>query len=329
MQHEFSRALSAAQFFRRIGLVPLPSRMDSKQPTFTTYKRYQSEPVPKAIYSPDEWRTTNLQLMTGARTSGAIKIIVIDLDGNMAPEVWKRICNTHNYKPQGVWISQTGSGGRHIYFRLPHGMDSCSTRLIWGLYDPLGGPKQEGGWMKHMAIQLLGDGVLAVAPPSRHVKTGIEYQWIGKWSPAVFPLPSEAPDWLIGMTGLSLPVNPKKSGSRFDSSHQTRKRFRPNGNMGPDRDAVIAALPEGEKLRLVEAWGLRLGRNAGTGRGWVDCHAIGRDDKNPSAGFDPKTGVYHDFGSSTKLSFFDLAVVLGAYPDWRQALFAVSGCAAR
>jgi hypothetical protein len=324
MQHEYARALSAARFFRKIGLVPLPSRMDRKQPTFSEFKQFRSEPVPKVVYSEDEWKTTNLQIMTGAQTGGATKVVVIDLDGEMAPEAWKRICKAHDHKPQGIWIAETGSGGKHLYYRLPPELERCQTRLLWGLYDPLGGPKGEGGWMKHMAIQLLGDGVLAVAPPSRHVSTGKEYRWIGKWSPAVFPLPAEAPRWLIDMPGLSLPI--KKTVAHGESVRRDNpvpRRMHPDGK-GPDRDAVIAAIPPTEKLRLAQEWGLRLARNSDGRGGWVECHAIGRDDKTPSAGFDPKTGVYHDFGSATKLSFFDLAVSLGAYRSWLDALNSIA-----
>ena len=83
---------------------------------------------------------------------------------------------------------------------------------------------------------------------------------------------------------------------------------------------MLAAIPPAEKLRLAAAWGLRFADDPHAGHGWVDCHAIGRKDQRPSAGFDPKTGVSNDFGSATKLSFFDLAVALGAYADWLDAL---------
>lgn len=323
MQYEFERALRAARHFRSIGLVPLPSRMDVKRPILAEYKSYREAGarVPAILYSGDEWRTTNLQIMTGARTCGATKVVVVDLDGEQAEAAWKRICAARDYRPQGIWISKTGSGGKHLWFRLPIVMESCATRLLWGLYDPLGGPKGDGGWLAHTEVKLLADGFLAVAPPSRHVKTGVEYQWMGKWSPAVFALPAEAPGWLLDMPGLQLPVKPvtPRLGvcPRPASPNEWKK--------GPDRNEVIASLPPQEKLRLAVSWGLRLGRNCDWRRGWVECHAVDREDKTPSAGFDPVTGVYHDFGSALKLSFFDLAVALGVYRDWKEAMVSVAG----
>jgi hypothetical protein len=53
--------------------------------------------------------------------------------------------------------------------------------------------------------------------------------------------------------------------------------------------------------------------------GWHECHAINRPDVNPSASFNEASGVYHDFGTGTKLSLFDLAAAMGIYPDGRTA----------
>lgn len=315
MQHEFAHALSAAQFFRSIGLVPLPSRMDRKQPTLLDYKQYRDIRVPKVVYSPDQWRTTNLQLITGTKSSGATKIVVVDLDGDKAMDAWKKLCQRHDYRVQSVWVAASGSGGRHVYYRLPLDVKECRTRLMWGLYDPFGGQDGRGGWTNHTEVKLLGDNALVVAPPSRHVKTGIQYHWVGRFTPARIPLPEFAPTWLLEMEGLQLPVQP------VPAAPATRRvmGFKLSGR-DDGCDEVITAISPEEKLRLVTLWGLKLASRHTAARGWVECHAIDREDTIPSAGFDPRTGVYHDFGSARSLSLFGLAVAIGAYPSKSEAL---------
>lgn len=314
MQHEFRHALSSAKFFRSIGLVPLPSRMDEKRPTLCEFKCYQHDPVPVGLYQPDQWQTTNLQLMTGALTSGPTKIIVVDLDGPEAVGAWKRLCARKGYTHKGIWISRTGGGGIHLYYRLPVGTASCESRLLWGLYDPRGGQSGSGGWVNHKEIRLLGDTSLVVAPPSKHVKTGKDYQWIGKWSPAVFALPVEAPEWLLSEPGLETPTTAIKPSKSATSG------YRPHSGES-SRDTVLRSMTPDRKLALAISWGLRVRGGAHSRQAWVSCHALDREDETPSAGFCPSTGVYHDFGGSQlKLSLFDLSVALGAHRTWLDAM---------
>lgn len=51
----------------------------------------------------------------------------------------------------------------------------------------------------------------------------------------------------------------------------------------------------------------------------MPCHAIDREHDTPSASFSPDSGVYAEMRDGVRLSFFDLAVALGAYPDWQTA----------
>lgn len=54
--------------------------------------------------------------------------------------------------------------------------------------------------------------------------------------------------------------------------------------------------------------------------GFVQCHAIGREDKNPSAAVNVKTGVYVDLGNGHEAcGLFDFAVRRGAFVDWKEA----------
>ncbi len=69
-----------------------------------------------------------------------------------------------------------------------------------------------------------------------------------------------------------------------------------------------------------ERLGLRFAAAEPESGGWLRCHAINRDDRNPSASFHVRTGRYRDHaGEGEGLSFFDLAARLLNLPDWRAA----------
>lgn len=59
----------------------------------------------------------------------------------------------------------------------------------------------------------------------------------------------------------------------------------------------------------------------GNSKGWMPCHAYGREDKSPSAAINLETGVYKDQGGEGLcLSLFDFSVRIGAFGDWKAAL---------
>lgn len=56
------------------------------------------------------------------------------------------------------------------------------------------------------------------------------------------------------------------------------------------------------------------------GNGWLACHAVGREDKNPSAAINVRTGVYKDQGGQGEaITLFNFMVRAGAATDWRDA----------
>jgi len=54
---------------------------------------------------------------------------------------------------------------------------------------------------------------------------------------------------------------------------------------------------------------------------WWSCHAIDREDRNPSAQFSENTGYYCEPAAGVRLSLFDLAAALkpDVYPTWQHA----------
>lgn len=335
MQSLYDRTLEAAKAFHGLGLVALPSRMDKKSPTIS-YSQYKTQPIPPNFYQGrhdmtglpgcPSWQTTNLQLMCGLATSGSLKILVVDLDGSEAAQAWKRLCRLKGGANHETWIVSTGSGGKHIYYQLPSyaSLYNVATRRIWGLWDTIGGldgHEDKGGWKKHSEVKLIGDGGLAVAPPSRHVGTGGTYEWLGRHNPCVYAVPADVPAWLLAMPAVTA----------IPSAEQPAERpGRPVGTFKDkpgrvDRDDLLASLPPGAKRTWAQHWGLVITNNLADKNGWVTCHAIGRKDRHPSARFSLDTGVYHDFGTGQSLSFFDLAIALGAYKTFPEAVRAVAG----
>lgn len=57
--------------------------------------------------------------------------------------------------------------------------------------------------------------------------------------------------------------------------------------------------------------------------GWVDCHGMGREDNNPSAGVHVASGYFNDFGDpnglDTRHSLFEMAWMYGPFSDFSEA----------
>lgn len=316
------RALRAAEHYRALGLVPLPSMETEKRPLpiIGRYGSFRTNGLPGDLYTPKFWPTTNLQLMTGTTTPGTLKVLVVDCDGQEARDTWKAICQHHG-PPRKPWICESPSGGRHFYFAIPHDVQVVPSRLLWGIWDTW-----LKDWLKHKRIDLLGEGALSMAPPSIHPsfrEEGRRYKWVPGYSPKDHPRPELAPDWLISMPGQDnrnrdpglasdLLKTRKLEGQASDAELDDARRL---------RSALIDALGPHDKWSLAKSWGLRFTSNSPTWshQGWSRCHAISRRDTNASASFNVLTGVYNDFGEHRTLSFFDLAVELQCYHSWFEA----------
>lgn len=290
MSHRPDAALAAARYYRdRFGWNVLPSRSDVKGPALKSFAEYWDEPIPMGVFS--GWTGTNLQLMCGSRWG----LVVVDLDGPRAIRIWERI-TTQRCTPQ-TWVVETGSGGRHWYFTVPTGSanSTIESGAIW---------KSVG---RHSAIEILGDRKLVIAPPSIHVDTKRRYRFLV--GPKQLPSPAPLPDWIAALPRLKprpveRPAVPAYSGPAVsvDGSYSTR--------------AVMDAIPPVDKVELARQYGLRLAGRPNAA-GWIACHAIDREDSNPSAGFNPESGYYYDHGRRERMSLFELGAVSGRYASWK------------
>ena len=307
------RARECARYFRKLGLVVLPSRGRSKIPIFETYTQfYDGECVPDEVYSEDNWRATNFQVITGTHHAGSLCLTVIDLDGEESQEVWGKMCAAHAYELQGAWVVESGSGtGLHIYFRLPDEATECKSGMLWGRWDTWG-DDGKGKWEKHKEVRIFGDRALIVAPPSLHKQTGNAYRFREGCSPREFPLPCEAPAWLLAMPRLASPrtVEPPKPRivAPIRDTSRTGQWYR--------RDIVMPEIVD--KVSLARDWGLKVTSTRPNTLGWYYCHTI-EEEKGASATIHHIDGTYKNWKTGEVMSLFDLGSRLqpSAFPRWQ------------
>ncbi|SIO37814.1 Bifunctional DNA primase/polymerase, N-terminal [Singulisphaera sp. GP187] len=311
---DFAHTKACVNHYRKVGLCPLPSRMDIKGPMLETYaEHYDAKPVPEEIYS--DWATTNVQIITGTQSPSPTKILVVDLDGPEALEAWQKITWQKNHKDDPTWHSVTGSGGHHIYFLLPDGLTECPSGIVWGLYDTWG-KTGKGQWVKHKEIRILGDRALVVAPPSKHVETGKRYEFMMPHTPKINRLPAIAPDWLLSMPRLSTP--------RFTEPPAPRKpvAYTRQSDRYYTREEVLDAVADQKFDIACREWGLVSACSGPNPAGWCSCFVPGREDARyakPSGSFHFRDGTFQDLKDKTAISMFDLAVVLGVFATWQEA----------
>lgn len=299
------RAIRAAQFYRRLGFNPLPSRCDDKRPVIC-YAGLWETPLPPDLFESaarrhfGEYGGINIQLMTGLRWG----LVVVDLDGAEAAEVWPAF---GRHDP--TWEVANGGPGRHLWFTPPPGLDACPSRSrLWGIPDGVDAHGR-ATWQKHKAVELLADRKLAIAPPSTHPGHGREYRFLPGRSPREIALPAPLPGWVLDLPNLDAPPPPPPRPARVPLAPAPA----PAGTY--DARAVYDAI--GDKRALAESWGVRVTGRPG-GRGALRAHAIGRDDRRPSGLFNPETGRYWDpwVNGGRGVGLFDLALRLGIYESF-------------
>jgi Bifunctional DNA primase/polymerase, N-terminal len=286
--------------------------MDIKGPMLPTYaEHYKGVPVPESVYA--DWRTTNVQLVTGAKSPSPTKIIVVDLDSDPARNSWQRILANHYDSTGSTWVAKTGGGGRHYYFTLPPGVTECQSGMIWGLWDTYA-DNGKGGWVKHHEIRILADNALVVAPPSIHIDTKQPYAFGESNNPKHYRLPAIAPDWLLAMPRLSAP--------RFGALPKPAEPLRPSPRSSHyyTREEVLDAVGSRKFEIATEEWGLVSSVTRPNPSGWCPCFVPGREDprySKPSGSFNWSDGTLQDRKDLTTISFFDLGVALGRYQTWQ------------
>jgi hypothetical protein len=125
--------------------------------------------VPHERWMYGQWRRehANISILSGSRS----RVIVLDVDlrhGGMLETLWGLGW------PQETCIEQSGSGGWHLYYRMPDEVERLATQ-----HDYAAG------------VELLADGAQVIAAPSLHV-SGNYYRWLDghePWNVKIAPLP--------------------------------------------------------------------------------------------------------------------------------------------
>jgi len=296
---DIAMAAEWASFYRFRGMQPLPSSPEQKRP-MVRYGQWWDQPCPHDLFL--KHPTTNVQVMTGRRW----KLLVIDLDGDEAIAHWDTLCPGR----LRTWITHSGGGGRHLWFTLPANCAPLPKARLWGIWDE-SLRDGKGDWKPRAAIERLCDRSLVMAPPSIHPRTGQRYRFLAGCSPKDIPMPALIPAGILAMEPLK---NPRVEWDLPDRM--------PRKAPGVPQDAFFytALVLESiyDKIALARRWGLRIAYGRPNAAGWCSCHAIGREDRTPSASFHATSGVYWE-PDMKSLGFFELAVVLGVYQSWRDA----------
>lgn len=282
-----------ADLYRLRGYQPLPSRPDAKRP-FTGYSQWWESPAPADLW--DRFPTTNVQVMTGRHWG----LLVVDLDGPEAVAAWERLCP----RCPRTWVSHSGGGGRHVWFSVPKGGPPLPKAVLWRP-DP-SQPRAKG----EPAVERLCDRSLVMAPPSVHPTTGRRYRWLAGRSPLDVPLPAPCPASVLRLAPV-LPPRPATPFAVPAAPGSVSRRFAVPAAAAD----VLAAVAD--KAGLARSWGLRIASRPNAA-GWCQCHAVGREDRNPSASFHAETGRYWEPDLGT-VGLFELAARLGAYATWGDA----------
>lgn len=289
-ERDIQGAATWAEFYKSRGFQVLPSRPDDKRPMIR-FADYWEKPLPDDTIA--RWPTSNLQIMCGRHW----RLLIVDVDGEEAAS--KVNLQWGNLK---TWVTHSGGEGRHWWFLIPRDYPRELTKgVLWKADE------------KHSAIERLCDRSLVMVPPSIHPETGKRYQFLARHNPKVVPLPATCPRWILEAKPIDLRPSPPPAPPRPSPV----PRVSPSNHVF-DRESVLSAITD--KVSIAESWGLRVASRRMTHSGWIECHALDRPDKNPSAAIHPETGTFVDRGNGLRLSFFDLGVALGQFHDWRDAL---------
>lgn len=286
-----------ARLYRELGLNPLPSRSDAKRPALGRYARWMGNPIPDSWL--ENWHWENIQLVCGVRWG----IAAVDIDGPGGLYRWNEMLAESGGSPDPCsWICQ-GFHGSKILYRTT-GLSRLPTTVLWS------GPG-------HNEVKLIGDRSLIVVPPSIHPDAGRQYKWHCGPTLESVPFVPLIPSWLVCL------VLDRKPSTKSQPVQDLK--LEPLDRRGPSTfhfrsDEVLAVLGD-RKVEIARSYGLI---TVGAGDPFLKCHAVDREDRNPSCSIDRRTGRYFDYGTGSvkwSCSFFDLLVKLdpGTFPTWQIA----------
>ena len=158
-QQEHKTTQDWALYYASLGLAVVPITAGTKHPPMKAWQKEATQDPEKIRQWWSRWPDSGVGVVTGEKSGG---LAVIDLDehpedgrrGVELLQTWER----ENGRLPETWTATTGSGGRHLFFKLQGGMKRQQH-----LYD--------------YQVDFQTDGALVILPPTIHAKTGRPYKW--------------------------------------------------------------------------------------------------------------------------------------------------------
>ena len=158
-QQEHKTTQDWALYYASLGLAVVPITAGTKHPPMKAWQKEATQDPEKIRQWWSRWPDSGVGVVTGEKSGG---LAVIDLDehpedgrrGVELLQTWER----ENGRLPETWTATTGSGGRHLFFKL-----QGSMKRQQHLYD--------------YQVDFQTDGALVILPPTIHAKTGRPYKW--------------------------------------------------------------------------------------------------------------------------------------------------------
>ena len=269
-----SKNIEAARKYAALGMSVIP--LKGKRPALNSWRQYQHNRASQSDI--EAWHKQGLLQNMGI-VCGTVsnKLVVLDLDGAAG---YPAFAASFPHLAQTYTVATGGGVGRHVYFRveqMPPSVKAMST--------PIGN------------LELCGEGRQVVAPPSIHPTTGKPYRV------------------LVEKDILAVPT--------LDALVQWIEAFKPREQQAPWKPPARVSFPTGEATlnpRVLDAIAHELLRRDFKQQGdWLHGCCIHSErhkngDRNPSFGFNTRTGYGHCYRCGTMLTK-EVCGTLNIYPD--------------
>ena len=148
--HGITEPLEAALIYAELGLAVVPIRKGTKRPPMKAWQKEATQDPEKIRQWWSHWPDSGVGVVTGEKSGG---LAVIDLDehpedGRLGVELLQTWEGENGRLPE-TWTATTGSGGRHLFFKL-----QGSMKRQQHLYDN--------------QVDFQTDGALVILPPTIH-----------------------------------------------------------------------------------------------------------------------------------------------------------------
>lgn len=212
-------ALGTALDYAARGWRVVPIKPGEKSPAVKKWETVATcDPKTLELWWGTRWPDHGIGIATGTETG----FFVLDVDsanGKRGDDSLAELEATYGPLPATVEVV-TGSGGRHLYFRMPVA------------------PLRNSAGLLGVDLDVRADGGQVLAPPTIHPTTGQAYEWEASSHPDDVPI-ADPPDWLVELLTQAPATQPRddrpayegeqRPGDRFAAQHSWRELLEADG----------------------------------------------------------------------------------------------------